>query len=122
MFCEEGKSQCQLKLTLGLVCDHTVAADYVALQSYADAFVPSRPYFGSELLPMTWTASILGDKYRAPAQESVVPAATGEPVASAEEPEAELPSGEAIQRGCPALLGGPLLLAPRPPAILAGAR
>lgn len=122
MFCKENKSQCQLKLTLGLVCDHTVSTEYVALRSYADAFVPSRPYFSSDVLPTTWTASILGDKSYIPAQCSGIPASElrgeGQASDSAEASTFVNPSGEPIQRGCPALLGGPLLLAPRPSSAL----
>mmetsp|Transcript_122669 Transcript_122669/g.192519 ORF Transcript_122669/g.192519 Transcript_122669/m.192519 type:complete len:919 (-) Transcript_122669:89-2845(-) len=68
MMCRQGEGaiQCQLKLTLGLVCDHTVSTEYVALRSYADAFVPCREYFASEALPMTWVASILGEKPSVP--------------------------------------------------------
>jgi hypothetical protein len=61
-----GAIQCRLKLTLGLVCDHMVSTEYVALRSYADAFVPCREYFASEALPMTWVASIMGDKPSVP--------------------------------------------------------
>ena len=57
-----------------------------------------------------------------PNQPSVFPAYASGAAASAE-PEAEaMPCGETIQRGCPALLGGPLLLAPRPASAHAHSR
>jgi hypothetical protein len=118
MFCRDGKTLCQLKVTLGLACDHTVPSEYVALKSYADAFVPYQPYISSEVLPTTWMASIMGDKSYIPAR------AGGSQTADllskhrqADDSRADAlpgPSAEAIQRECPALLGGPLLLAPRP--------
>lgn len=116
MFCKAGKSLCQLKLTLGLVCDHTVPSEYVALRSYADGFVPSQPYFSSEVLPPTWMASIQGNKSYIPT--SGLPTSTllgrGSSIDALEEDTRCTGVAEAVQRDCPALLGCPLLLAPRP--------
>jgi hypothetical protein len=120
MFCKHSKSQCQLKMTLGLVCDHTVSSEYVALRRYADAFVPAKPFFSSEVLPPTWTASIQGDKTYIPAQPiGLFSPADPAKTSSSNEAEADnglIPSAEAIPRRCPAVLGGPLLIAPRPPS------
>lgn len=63
-----GKLRCQLKLTLGLVSDQPVLSDHLALQKHLDAFIPIKPYFGSNLLPVTWTASILAERSGLPDQ------------------------------------------------------
>jgi len=116
-----GISECRVKLTLGLVCDHNVSSEYVVLRPCLDAWVPAKPYFSSSFLPITWHAIIESGQRITPGCEpadSVGLGASGVVCTSMsscpQSPGSSRPSATAICRDCPALLGAPLLLAPRP--------
>lgn len=133
IFCSPQTKMCQLKVTIGLVCDHTVSTEYVALRRYLDTWVPVRPYFSSDVLPMTWIASIKGDRGHKPAgaqHRSEVDASDAHgsaagsgtllaPSAQGGAPSAQGGAPRAAAAVCcerAAPLDGPLLLAPRPSA------
>jgi len=96
MLFKDEREECLLRVTLGLVSDHTVSVEYVALCSYADAFIPTKPYFGSEVLPVTWTSSILADRFQTPAEASAASDATPAAAASDNRSNTGTPSSRPI--------------------------
>lgn len=62
---------CHLKVTLGLKKDHPVNTQYTMLRPVQEAWVPTRPYFTSDPLPVPWIDCIVGgskDAFEAAAQ------------------------------------------------------
>lgn len=146
MLYEKHVSKCRMKLTMGLVCDRPVLSEYVVLRRQGDdLWVPSQPYFSSDALPVAWTESIQCDKSCVTGLDDAGTAgadgamtrinsatSAAETAATLEVPMAAAPSERVVaaaappcvsmmsaRDSCDALLGGPLLLAPRPPAALA---
>merc|ERR1719214_149152 len=50
---------CHLKVTLGLKKDHPISTQYTMLRPIQEAWVPTRPYFTSDPLPVTWIDCIV---------------------------------------------------------------
>merc|ERR1712072_878888 len=91
-----------------------VSSEYVVLRPMLDAWVPARPYSGGGALPVTWVSSIAERSDRGVSDVASETASGFSETATAHKPQATPAASMMTRAACPALLGGPLLLAPRP--------
>merc|ERR1711957_66606 len=52
----DGAAHSRVKLTLGLVRDSTVSSEHLQVRPLLKAWLPTQPYFSSDVLPLAWVS------------------------------------------------------------------